>query len=60
MTKQRLKYLRQANEAENLSLGELIEIQAAFEQIPDDKLRDLRENAMASDMLEEIESNLPN
>jgi hypothetical protein len=35
---------------------ELAEIEAAFAQIPDTELSDARENAMAGDMLDELES----
>jgi hypothetical protein len=56
MTKKRLKYLQQEASAERLNLVELTEIQEAFDLIPDNQLRDLRENATATDMLEEIES----
>jgi len=50
--------LRAAADDESLSYGELAEIEAAFDTIPDSKLRDLRENAMADDMLDEIEAHL--
>ncbi len=49
--------LREALDSESISLGELILIESVFDTIPDDKLRDLRENAMAGDMLDEIEDN---
>lgn len=59
MTPQRIEYLRTENNAERLSYGELIEIQSAFEQIHPSKLSDDPANAVASDMLNEIEANLP-
>jgi hypothetical protein len=49
--------LREALDSESISLGELILIESVFDTIPDDKLRDQRENAMAGDMLDEIEAN---
>ena len=52
----RIKYLREELEAERISQSELIEIEEAFDKIPDDELRDLRANALASDMLDELES----
>ena len=55
MTQQRLNYLKKELEAENISLSELIEIQEEFALIPDSWLSDERENALASDMLNEIE-----
>jgi hypothetical protein len=58
MTKERLQYLRQELEAERIDLVELAEIDEEFSKIPDSELRDLRENAMASDMLDEIEARL--
>lgn len=51
----RIKYLREELEAEEISTEELLEIEEAFKLIPDEKLRDLRENAMATDMLDELE-----
>lgn len=55
MTRERLKELRKISEAENLSMNDIVEIEAAFDEIPDSELRDVRENATASDMLEELE-----
>lgn len=37
-------------------MGELVEIESAFDSVPDAALWDLRENAMASDMLDVLES----
>lgn len=51
----KMKYLREELEAERIDLEELSEIEAAFAQIPDSELRDLRENATAKDMLDELE-----
>lgn len=55
MTKERLEELKKICEDESLSMGDLVEIEHFFEKIPDSELRDVRENAMASDQLEEIE-----
>lgn len=55
MNKQRIAYLRSKLEAERIDLLELSEIEEAFALIPDSELRDERENAMASDMLDELE-----
>jgi len=52
----RLAYLRGELEAEQISMGELAEIESAFENVPDALLRDRRENATASDMLDELEA----
>jgi hypothetical protein len=60
MTKARIKELRAELEAERIDLVELAEIEAAFAEIPDSELHDLRENAMASDMLDELEEQLAN
>lgn len=46
--------LREAADDEGLSYGEIAEIEAAFALIPDERLRDLRGNATADDMLDEI------
>ena len=46
--------LRESSNTESLSYGELAVIEDAFAAIPDEKLRDLRENATAEDMLDEI------
>ena len=58
MNRQRIKYLRTELKAERIDLSELAEIEEAFNEIPDDELRDLRENAMAGDMLDELEARL--
>lgn len=55
MNLQRLHELRVELEEERLSYGEIAEIETAFTEVPDHALRDLRDNAMASDMLDEIE-----
>lgn len=52
----RILYLRGELEAEEISYGELCEIEDAFKKIPDSELRDDRESAMAADMLEELEA----
>lgn len=54
----RIKYLRAELDNECIDLVELSEIEEAFNLIPDDELRDLRENAVASDMLDELEDRL--
>ncbi len=55
MSVNRIKYLRETVEAEDISMGELSEIQDAFDQVPVHLLRDERENALAGDMLDELE-----
>jgi len=52
----RIMYLRDALDNECIDLMELSEIETAFAEIPDSELRDLRENALATDMLDELES----
>jgi len=54
MTAAAYNSLREASNAESLSYGELALIEEAFAAIPDQNLRDLRENATADDMLDEI------
>jgi hypothetical protein len=56
MSQERIDYLRGELEAERISTGELIEIQGEFEKIPESDLPEPAENAMASDMLDEIEA----
>lgn len=51
----RIKDLREVLEAEDISYGELAEINDAFLQIPEEELPEPRENAMASDQLDELE-----
>ena len=51
----RIKSLREALEAEDISYGELAEINDAFLLIPEEELPEPRENAMASDQLDELE-----
>lgn len=51
----RINQLRGALDEEAIDLMELSEIEEAFREIPDEDLRDLRENAMAADMLDELE-----
>lgn len=45
------------DQSDQLDWEQLAEIEAAFNEIPDEKLRDERENAMVDDMLDELESN---
>lgn len=52
----RMMYLRGELEAEMIDLEELSEIEVAFSEIPDDELPEARENAMASDMLDVLET----
>lgn len=54
----RIKYLRDALDNENIDLLELSEIETAFAEIPDSDLSEARENAMATDMLDELETRL--
>jgi hypothetical protein len=54
MNKDTYERLRAAADDESLSYGELAEIQDEFADIPDSFLWDLRENAMADDMLDVI------
>lgn len=58
MTQERINYLRGELENESISYSELIEIEEAFRKIPDKDLPEPRENAMASDMLNELESRI--
>jgi len=51
----RIKSLRETLEAEDISYGELAEINDAFLLIPEEELPEPRENAMASDQLDELE-----
>lgn len=55
MKPSRIKELRAELEAERIDLSELSEIETAFAALPDDFLRDERENAMAADQLDELE-----
>lgn len=56
MNAKRIQELRAELDAERISYDELHEIEVAFDGVPDAQLRDLRENAFASDMLDEIEA----
>ena len=58
MDAHRLAYLRQESDAERLSYGDIAEIEEAFRCIDPATLRDLPENAMASDMIEELEDRI--
>lgn len=55
MTKERLEELKGICQNESLGMGDLTDIDYYFDEIPDSELRDVRENAMASDKLEELE-----
>lgn len=59
MTPERINELRTELEAERISYGELHEIESAFAEIPDSELPEDRENAMAGDMLDELEARTP-
>lgn len=56
MDSARIAHLREDLEEECISMMELLEIETEFEKIPDEFLRDRRENAMADDMLDELEA----
>lgn len=53
--RKRSRELRAALDAEEISMGELAEIDSAFREIPRRELRDLPENATAGDQLDEID-----
>ena len=55
MDKTTIKKLRKKLDNENISYGEIADIESAFAEIPDEQLRDYRENAMVGDMLDELE-----
>lgn len=55
MDRARLEYLRRELENETITYGELAEIEQAFAELPVESLSDRPENAMASDMLDELE-----
>lgn len=55
MERARLEYLRHELENETIDLFELEEISQAFAELPVESLADRPENAMASDMLDELE-----
>lgn len=55
---ERIRELRKELKAERISYGELSEIENEFARIPYNKLRDLRINATASDMLDELEKSI--
>jgi len=59
MDAKRIAELRAELEAERIDLVEGGEIEAAFAEIPDSALSDVRENAMWGDMLDEIEAYRP-
>ena len=58
MPQERIDYLRRELEAERLSYEECAEIEQAFNKIPDEELPEPRENAMGSDMLDELEQRI--
>lgn len=57
MNMQRIAELRDSLDNENMSYGELAEIESAFSELPDEALSDSRENALAGDMLDELANN---
>lgn len=56
MKKTLIQELREKIKNETISQNELLEIEMAFERIPDEQLRDERENATPDDMLDELEA----
>jgi len=59
LTRERLAELRALVEHESMSWGDCADLQGAFEEIPEDELPEPPENAMFSDMLDELEARLP-
>lgn len=59
LTRERLAELRALVEDESMSWGDVADLQGAFEEIPQDELPEPAENAMFSDMLDELEARLP-
>ena len=59
LTRERLAELRALVEDESMSWGDCADLQGAFEEIPQDELPEPAENAMFSDMLDELEARLP-
>ena len=59
LTRERLAELRALVEDESMSWGDVADLQGAFEEIPEDELPEPAENAMHSDMLDELEARLP-
>lgn len=59
LSREQIAYYRAENDAERLSWGEIGEIQSAFEEIDPATLPEPAENALISDMLDEIEARLP-
>ena len=55
MTRERFDHLLVESQNERLSYGELLEINEEFDKIPADNLDDDPDNALADDMLREIE-----
>lgn len=56
MNRDRIAYLRSHLEEEDLSWGEVIELQSAFEEIDPATLPEPAEHASWADMLDELES----
>lgn len=59
LTRERLAELRALVEDESMSWGDCADLEGAFEEIPEDELPEPAENAMHSDMLDELEARLP-
>lgn len=59
MNRARIAELRTELEAERISYGELAEIEEAFTGLEVECFSDLPENAMAADMLDELEGRMP-
>jgi hypothetical protein len=60
MNRQRIKELRALVEAEEMSWGDVADLQGEFEKIDPATLPEPAENAGWTDMLDEIENRLPN
>lgn len=58
MNKTTIKKLRKKLEVETISLKEIMQIEDEFNKIPDEQLRDERDNALVGDMLDELEREL--
>lgn len=56
ISKERFEELKLSASEEKLSWNDLIELEEAFNEIPEDQLKDARENALSQDMLDELET----
>lgn len=59
MTPERIAELRAVIADESLSYDDIADIEGEFDKVPDSQLGEPRENAMAEDMLNEIEAMVP-